>query len=64
MTEQQTIDSGEVATLLGIKTNHVRQLVFRKQLVPVGKQKRKNLFLSEQVLALKSHRDLESSTTP
>lgn len=50
------IDSDVVSKLLGITTNNLRQLVYRKRLVPTGRHKRKSLFLIADVLALKTHR--------
>jgi DNA-binding transcriptional MerR regulator len=38
------IDSVQAAEILGIKANHLRQLVHKKVLVPVGKEKRRSLF--------------------
>jgi hypothetical protein len=38
------IDSVQVAEILGIKANHLRQLVHKKVLIPVGKEKRRSLF--------------------
>lgn len=52
----ETIDSEVVAMLLGISKNNLRQLVFRKQLVPTGRQKRRSLFLLADVLALQTRR--------
>ncbi len=59
MNEEKIIDSEVSAMLLGISTNNLRQLVHRKQLVPVGRQKRRSQFLLEEVLALKSQRGTE-----
>lgn len=50
------IDSKVAAMLLGISKNNLRQLVYRKDLVPKGRHKRRNQFLLEEVLALKTHR--------
>jgi hypothetical protein len=38
------IDSVQAAEILGIKANHLRQLVHKKVLIPVGKEKRRSLF--------------------
>ena len=59
MSEEKIIDSEVSAMLLGISTNNLRQLVHRKQLVPVGRQKRRSQFLLEEVLALKTQRGAE-----
>lgn len=50
------IDSEQVAELLGITKNNLRQLVYRKLLVPVGKQKRRSLFNVEDVEKVKAAR--------
>jgi hypothetical protein len=59
VSEEKIIDSEVSAMLLGISTNNLRQLVHRKQLVPVGRQKRRSQFLLEEVLALKTRRSAE-----
>ena len=50
------IDSEVAAMLLGISKNNLRQLVHRKQLVPVGRQKRRSTFHLQDVLALQTRR--------
>lgn len=50
------IDSEVAAMLLGISKNNLRQLVYRKQLVPMGRQKRRSQFLLADVLALQTRR--------
>jgi hypothetical protein len=50
------IDSEVAAMLLGISKNNLRQLVHRKQLVPVGRQSRRNTFRLQDVLALQTRR--------
>jgi hypothetical protein len=50
------IDSEVAAMLLGISKTNLRQLVFRKQLVPTGRQKRRSQFLLADVLALQTRR--------
>jgi hypothetical protein len=64
VSEEKIIDSEVSAMLLGISANNLRQLVHRKQLVPVGRQKRRSQFLLEEVLALKSQRGAEVNQTP
>lgn len=56
MTEDKIIDSSVAAMLLNINTNNLRQLVFRKMLVPVGRQKRKSEFRLADVMALQARR--------
>jgi DNA-binding transcriptional MerR regulator len=50
------VDSIYVSELLGITSNNLRQLVFRKVLVPTGKEKRRSLFKLEDVQRLKAVR--------
>jgi hypothetical protein len=50
------IDSEVAAMLLGISKNNLRQLVHRKQLVPVGRQSRRSTFHLQDVLALQTYR--------
>ena len=54
------IDSEVAVMLLGISKSNLRQLVYRKQLVPRGRQKRRSQFLLADVLALQTRRKLES----
>lgn len=51
-----SIDSKEAAAILGINTNNLRQIVFKKQLLPVGKQGRRTLFDRATVEALAEKR--------
>jgi DNA-binding transcriptional MerR regulator len=53
---ENVIDSEKAAELLGISKNNLRQLVYRKLLVPVGKQKRRSLFNVEDVAKVKAAR--------
>jgi excisionase family DNA binding protein len=46
------ITSQQAAILLGVTLNNLRQMVFKKKLVPVGKDGRKNLFSRADVEAL------------
>lgn len=50
------IDSEVAAMLLGISKNNLRQLVYRKELVPQGRHKRRSRFLLQDVLALQARR--------
>jgi hypothetical protein len=54
--EDNKIDSIGAAQLLGITPNNLRQLVFRKILVPVSKEKRRSIFLMEDVERVKASR--------
>jgi DNA-binding transcriptional MerR regulator len=53
---ENVIDSDQAAEMLGISKNNLRQLVYRKLLVPVGKQKRRSLFNVEDVAKVKAAR--------
>jgi DNA-binding transcriptional MerR regulator len=53
---ENVIDSDQAAEMLGISKNNLRQLVYRKLLVPVGKQKRRSLFNVEDVAKVKEAR--------
>jgi hypothetical protein len=53
---EETIDSIATAELLGITKNNLRQLVFRKLLVPVSKSKRRSVFLLSDVERVKASR--------
>jgi len=55
------IDSEVAATLLGVSKNNLRQLVHRKDLMPLGRYKRRSRFLLSDVLALKTCRDTKTS---
>ena len=53
---ENVIDSKNAAEVLGITSNNLRQLVWRKILVPVGKEKRKSLFNIADVERVKALR--------
>ena len=48
----EIIDSHEAARRLEVTANTLRQLVFRKALVPAGRAKRRSLFHAEEVNTL------------
>ena len=52
-TEDGLVDSINASLTLGITPNNLRQLVFRKLLTPVGKEKRRSLFRLADVLRIK-----------
>lgn len=58
------IDSEVAAMLLGISKNNLRQLVYRKELVPVGRHKRRSRFLLADVLALQTRRGARNTFAP
>jgi len=51
------MDSVETATYLGITTNNLRQMVFKKKLVPSGKNGRRLLFNRGDVIACAESRN-------
>ena len=54
--EANVIDSKQAQEVLGISSSNLRQLVFRKLLVPVGKEKRRSLFNIADVERIKASR--------
>jgi hypothetical protein len=54
--QEVVIDSIGAAELLGISRNNLRQLVFRKVLVPVTKTKRRSVFRLTDVEQVKAKR--------
>lgn len=54
--QEGEIDSVTVAEMLGITKNNLRQLVFRKILVPINKYKRRSVFLLSDVERVKESR--------
>jgi hypothetical protein len=54
--QEGEVDSVTVAEMLGITKNNLRQLVFRKLLVPVSKTKRRSVFLISDVERVKASR--------
>lgn len=51
------IDSEVAAMLLGISKNNLRQLVNRKLLTPIGRQKRRSVFRLQDVVDLQKHKE-------
>lgn len=54
--QEDVIDSVGAAEMLGISSNNLRQLVFRKVLVPIAKTKRRSVFRLADVSAVKAQR--------
>ena len=52
----EEVDSFDAANILGITVNHLRQLVFKKKIETVGKQKRRAMFKRIDVMKLKEMR--------
>jgi hypothetical protein len=55
-TEDGLVDSINASLTLNITPNNLRQLVFRKLLTPVGKDKRRSLFRLADVQRIKEAR--------
>lgn len=53
---EEKIDSVKAAEVLGVSAVNLRQLVYRKILVPIGKEKRRSLFLAADVAQVKAAR--------
>jgi hypothetical protein len=53
---ENEIDSFDAANMLGITVNHLRQLVFKKKLEPVGRKHRRTTFRREDIMNLKAAR--------
>jgi hypothetical protein len=51
------IDSEVAAMMLRVTPDALRMLVYRKKLVPVGRQQRRSRFLLADVLALQTRRN-------
>lgn len=54
--QENEVDSITAVEMLGISKNNLRQLVFRKILVPVRKHKRRSVFLLSDVERVKASR--------
>lgn len=57
---EDTVDSTTAQEILGISSSNLRQLVWRKMLVPVGKHKRRSLFNVADVERVKASRSKTS----
>ena len=55
------IDSEVAAMLLGISKNNLRQLVNRKLLTPIGRQKRRSIFRLQDVVDLQKHKEISNT---
>jgi len=54
--QEDVVDSVTACEMLNVSRTNLRQFVFRKVLVPVGKQKRRSLFKLADIEALKVSR--------
>jgi hypothetical protein len=57
------IDSEVAAMMLRVSPDALRMLVYRKKLVPVGRQQRRSRFLLVDVLALQTRREKSKGNT-
>lgn len=62
--ENEIIDYEVAIRLLGITRTNLRQLVYRKKLVPMGRQKRRSTFHLADVLALQAQRSAKREVAP
>ena len=53
---ENVMDSTQAQAYLGISSSNLRQLVFRKLLVPVGKDKRRSVFTVADLERIKASR--------
>jgi hypothetical protein len=54
--QADVVDSLDAAAILRVTPNNLRQIVHKKQLVPVGKQGRRTIFTRSDVTALAESR--------
>ena len=66
MVEEQDklIDSEVAAMLLQISKANLRQLVLRKLLIPVGKEKKRSMFRLQDVVALQERKATTNTWKP
>lgn len=66
MVEEQDklIDSEVAAMLLGISKANLRQLVFRKLLVPINRQNRRSMFQFADITKLQERKTTTNSWKP
>lgn len=50
------VDSVEAAAILGVTANNLRQMVHKRQVIPVGKRGRRTIFNRADVEALRERR--------
>lgn len=62
--KNEIIDFEEATRLLGVTRTNLRQLVYRKKLVPTGRQKRRSTFHLADVLALQIQRSAKREVAP
>lgn len=66
MVEEQDklIDSEVAAMLLGISKSNLRQLVLRKLLLPVGREKKRSMFKLQDVVTLQERKATTNTWKP
>jgi DNA-binding transcriptional MerR regulator len=66
MVEEQDklIDSEVAAMLLGISKSNLRQLVLRKLLVPVGREKKRSMFQLQDIVKLQERKATTNTWKP
>lgn len=66
MVEEQDklIDSEVAAMLLGISKANLRQLVLRKLLVPVGREKKRSMFQLQDIVKLQERKATTNTWKP
>lgn len=58
------IDSEVAAMLLGISKSNLRQLVLRKLLVPVGREKKRSMFQLQDIVKLQERKATTNTWKP
>lgn len=66
MVEEQDklIDSEVAAMLLGISKSNLRQLVLRKLLIPVGREKKRSMFQLQDIVKLQERKATTNTWKP
>lgn len=62
--EDKLIDSEVAAMLLGISKSNLRQLVLRKLLIPVGREKKRSMFQLQDIVKLQERKATTNTWKP
>lgn len=62
--QEKLIDSEVAAMLLGISKANLRQLVLRKLLIPVGREKKRSMFRLQEVVSLQERKATTNTWKP
>ena len=62
--QEKLIDSEVAAMLLGISKANLRQLVLRKLLIPVGREKKRSMFRLQDVVSLQERKATTNTWKP